>query len=177
MTKFNRSSFMKQRHADAKVQREIYSNKFGNESKENYSSFLRKETPLGRQVVIYQVSYQVSYSGAVNTMNSNMTTFEVISFRGNEGEIQNRTMNMVLDSKGTNNDRHLNVGLMNALDNSTDVKILPRGLEETRRNLTSNELNQLKESQFIVNGLDSELKVKNKQNREGSLKLDVRHFY
>jgi len=174
------SNAVKQRHQVAKFQQQLYVNKFGEHSlKANglrYSDFLKNKTPLENQIVVYDVSFQISYSGNSESLISNMATFKVIGFRGNETQIKSNTMEMVLDSKGKVTRENFQPNTLNAVENSTQIDIKARGLEESTANLSNIELRNLIEHGNIVKELDETLKFKNKKGREGTMNMDIRHF-
>jgi len=174
--KFDRSSFMKKKHAEAKRQRELFSNKFKDEKKPAYFNFLKNDTPLENRIISYQVSYQVSYRGAVDSILVSPKTFTVFGFKGQEDEIKTRTMNMILDSKGKSTNNNFASGTLSAVKDSTELKILPRGLEQSSKKVSQSDLSNVVESGFVVKDLDTTLTFKNKKNREGKMNLDIRHF-
>lgn len=173
---FNRSQFMKARHAEAKKQKELFSNKFKDEKQPNYFNFLKGETPLENRIIAYEVSYQVSYRGAVDSINVPSSTFTIYGFKGQENEIEKRTMNMILDSKGKMTGANFAGGTINAIENSTEIRVLPRGMEQSSKKVSRKDLENVVESGFVVKNLDSDLKFTNKKGREGRMKLDIRHF-
>lgn len=177
MPKFSRSSFMKRRHALAKKQFNFYSEQFGQEGDFTYSDFLKSENPLTSQLVKYKVSYQVSYRGKTDDFIMNPRTFTVVGFRNEESEIQRRTMDMILDSKGVNTGHHLFPNTISkAVEPNTSIEITPRGIERSEDKFTQNEIGRVLNSRFIVEDLDEVVDFKNSKNRKGELKLDIRHF-
>lgn len=170
-----RSLALKKRHENARFQRELYRKEFSDEKEPSYFDFMRKETPLESKIVAYDVSYQISYTGTENSFISNPKTFKVYGFAGQESEIQKRTMNMVLDSKGSNTGTGFSSGTLDMLEQNIKTDIFPRGMEESKNNLEKNELSKVFENGFFVKDLDSKLKFKNKK-REGQQDLDISHF-
>lgn len=171
----DRSELFKERHARAKEQFDLFKARYPNEDTK-YSNFLRINTPLEEKIVTFEVSYQVSYRGTQDIMESTTKTFKVIGFRGQESEIQSRTMNMVLDSKGAKTDYHLPVNSLRAMAQGFNVHILPRGMEESERKANQKEVQEVLEKGFSVSGLDTSFKFKNKKGRTATMKHDIRHF-
>lgn len=172
---FNRSTFMKERHMIAKRERDYFKSNFG-DGRFKYSDFLSNKSPLIEKTIVYEVSYQVSYRGQRDDLVSEPKTFYVLGFKGQESNIQRRTMDMVTDAKGQKTEHHLAKGTISAIERSTIVKIKPRGMEESQKKPTVYELNQLIDKQILVKELDSKIKIKNRKGREGTLNLDIRHF-
>ena len=172
---FNRSEFMRSRHALAREQRDFYFDKFG-ESRE-YSDFLGRETPLTNKIVTYEVSYQLTYRGEFDDLILTPQTFKVIALEGSDADIYNKSMNMFLDSKGETSKNHFASGTLNMIKKNIDIqtKILPRGVEESQRRPDSNELRQFINKGFVVSGIDK-IKYTNSKGSKGVNKLDVRHF-
>lgn len=173
----NRSNALKQRHLFAREQYNAFQEKFPDKAKNTkYSDFLKDKTPLEKEIVAYEVSYQVSYRGTVDEITINPRTFIVFGFRGQEAEIQNRTMDMVLDSKGTKSNVKLSPNTAQAINDSTQVNIRPRGMEESSRKPNNMEVSKVVQGGFFVKDLDSRVKLINKKGREGELELDITHF-
>lgn len=175
MAKFNRSEFMRERHALAKQQRDFFQDEFGETPK--YSDFLKSDTPLTSKIVTYEVSFQLSYRGETDHLNISPKTFKVTTFQGNESEIYSRTMSMILDSKGVNTGHHFHPNTIEkAIEPNLNISIAPRGMEESQRRPTASEIKGVINSRFEVSNLDTTLGFKNKRNHKGEMKLDVRHF-
>lgn len=175
MSEFDRSNFMRERHRIAREQRKLYMEKLDKSEKPNYFDFLKNETPLEREIVSYLVSFQVSYTGR-DSIISTPQTFVVYGFKGQESEIQKKTMNMVVDSKGKKTNSNFHPNTIEAVEDNTNVMIKPRGLEHSSQKLEHNKVRQFVENGYYVEGLDTELTFKNKKNREGKMNLDLRHF-
>lgn len=179
-SKFNRSSLLRERHKQAKEQRELYQDKFGKENTPSYFEFLKNQTPLQREIIAYDVSFQVSYRGVSDSFDSTPKTFRVYGFAGEESEIQKRTMNMILDSKGASSGDNFVGGSIDMIEQNTDVKISsgikPRGMEESFQTITRENASRVVESGFYVENLDDKFKFKNAKKREGEMKLDISHF-
>lgn len=178
--KFSRSQLLRERHKEAKLQRQFYVEKFGKENTPSYFEFLKRETPLEREVISYDVSFQVSYRGVSNAFESTPKTFRVYGFAGEESEIQKRTMNMILDSKGAITGSNFVGGTLDMIEQNTSVKITrdiyPRGMEESNKKVSRNQTQKIVESGFYVEDLDSKFKFENKNKREGEMRLDISHF-
>lgn len=167
---------MKRRHALARKQFDTFTDQFQGKKEVAYSDFLKKDTPLTMELVKYKVSFQVSYRGRVDEFIMNPRTFTVVGFRNQESEIQRRTMDMVLDSKGVNTGHHLFPNTITAVENSTTIDIKPRGIERSEEQFSSSEISRVIDSQFVVFDLDENVDFKNKKGGKGELKLDIRHF-
>lgn len=167
---------MKRKHSLAKKQFEMFNEQFKGEKKVAYSDFLGNDTPLTRKLIKYKVSYQVSYRGKVDEFIMNPRTFTVVGFRSEESEIQKRTMDMILDSKGANTGHHLVPNTIAAIEKSTTIDILPRGIEKSEETFSSAEISKVMDSRFVVFNLDENVDFKNKKGGKGELKLDIRHF-
>ena len=180
------STSLKQRHQIARKSRELYIEKFGDKDLPSYSTFFSNNNPIAKQIVQYEVSYQVSYRGNIDSLLSNPQTFTVYGFTGQKDAIRQRAMNMVLDSKGKISGSNFNNGTLQAIEGNFDVKIeednigtsyaLPRGMEETKKSISQEDLNKILEKQFYVKDLDTTFKFKNKKGREGEMDLDISHF-
>lgn len=172
--KFSRSEFMKQRHAFAKEQRQFYEKKYGEEIK--YSDFLKTETPLTRRLVTFEVSFQLSYRGESDHLNINPQTFKVTAFEGEESEIYNRTMSMILDSRGINTGSHFQPNTIEMMENNVDIQIKPRGMEESQKRPNRDEVKGVINSGFEVRELDNTINFTNKKGKSGQMRVDMRHF-
>ncbi len=168
---------MRNRHIIARKQFEVFSERFKNEKDVRYSDFLKERNPLTSQLIKYKVSYQVSYRGKVDDFIMNPTTFTVIGFKNQESEIQKRTMDMILDSKGANTGQHLFPNtITRAIEPNTSINITPRGIERSEESFTNDEIGKVLESKFVVMNLDDKVQFKNSKGRKGELNLDIRHF-
>lgn len=166
---------MRERHALAKQQRDFFQDEFGEAPK--YSDFLKSETPLTTKIVTYEVSFQLSYRGETDHLNITPKTFKVTAFEGDQSEIYNRTMSMILDSKGVNTGHHFHPDTIEkAIEPNLNISIAPRGMEESQRRPTADEIKGVINSRFAVSNLDTTLGFSNKRNQKGKMKLDVRHF-
>ncbi len=173
---FSRSEFMREKHAQAKKQRSIFAQKFDKQDLPSYSSFLKRETPLENQIIAYEVSYQVSYRGQVDDITISPQTFLVYGFRNNESQIRENTMNMLIDSKGKITGHNLHPNTAKTIESNADIKIFPRGMEESFKQVPSDIKRQVINQNYVVKELDTTIKMKNKKGRTGDLNLDIRHF-
>jgi hypothetical protein len=178
--RFNRRSFMQERHNQAKAQRQFFKENFKDQPLPKYSDFLKNETPLEQKIVSYDVSFQVSYRGTSDAFESTPKTFKVFGFVGQEAEIEKRTMNMVLDSKGQMTKANFPSSTLEMIEKNTDVKvsqgIKPRGMEKSYDRVSRKQASEVMSKGFYVESLDDSFKFKNKKDREGLMKLDVTHF-
>ena len=167
---------MRQRHALARQQRQQFKSTFGEESTPSYKEFFQNETPYTEKLVKYEVSYQISYRGNTQALETTSKTFTVVGLQGQTSELQERTMNMILDSKGQKTQSNFAVNTLRAVKNSTDITIRPRGLEPSQKDITKDEIAKVSETGFLLENLDDVLEFKNKQGRKGRMSLDTRHF-
>ena len=172
----SRAVALRQRHAEAKFQRELYVQRFGEEKVPKYSSFLRNTTPLEEQLVVYDVSFQVSYRGNKDDLLISPVTFKVVGFKTQEQQIRDRTMNLILDSKGSTSKVGFRPNTLKAVEGATQVDVKPRGMEESTANLSKADLRKVAEDRFLVKELDNKVEFSNKKGRKGSMDLDIRHF-
>ena len=175
MAQNNKLTFQEKKQR-AREHREIYFETF--KTKLPYSKFLKEENPLTKSLVVYDVSYQVSYRGHYDHIVSTRQTFQVYGFANQDAEIKRRTMDMVISSRGKSNGSYLSGGSQEAIENGFETHIVPRGLEKSDRQLTTEEIRKLTNSKnhMIVKNLDNTFTFKNKKGREGNLKLDITHF-
>jgi len=174
MVKFNRSEFMKQRHAHAREQRTYYKTQFGEDV--GYGEFLKNESPLQNKIISYDVSFQATYRGEKNEFEASIQTFKVFGLAGQEAEIERRAMNLVLDSRGEITGKGFNSSLISEIEKSGKATITPRGMEESfkKSHLTRTKINNVVETGFIVEELDK-VDVKGKTGK-GKMNLDINHF-
>lgn len=172
----SRSESLKLRHQRARQEFDFFKDRYNEDVK--YSDFLKEDSPLKSKIIVYDVSYQVSYRGSAESLLITPTTFRVIGFKGQETEIQKRTMNMVLDSKGRVSKNNLSPNTLNMLDNElrNGIQVLPRGMEESTARVNKEDVEKLYSSGFVVRDLDTTIKIKNSKGREGKMDLDIRHF-
>ena len=170
------SQFMKQRHKEAREKKKLYEEFYPEEEKKPYSYFLREKTFIDEQIVAYQVSYQVSYRGDIGGIFISPKTFIVYGIAGQENEIYNRTMNMILGAEGNKTGNQLPVGTQEAISRGAEIKVFPRGMEESFKRPKVSQYEQVFEKNFHVENLDSVVEMKNHKNRKGELELDIRHF-
>lgn len=172
---FDRKTFMRERHAFAKEQKSFFEKEFG-ETDLKYSDFLKSDSPLSNQLVTYDVSFQLSYRGRHGHLDINRQTFQVTGFRGDESQIYNNTMNLVLDSKGKMTNNNFSPNTLTAIEDNIVIKINPRGMEESTRKPSREEIEKVIGSRFTISGLDKDMGIKNKAGTTGKMNLDIRHF-
>lgn len=175
---FDRKKFMEKRHQLAKMQRDYFKKEFPEKDLPEYSKFLKNDSPIRENIVAYQVSFQLSYRGSNDDMIFQTAhTFNVYGLRGQESEIQEKTMNSVLDAKGESSGDSFKPNTIEMIENNAKVDVLPRGMEQTQKNkLSDKELRQVLQSGIAFDYIPNKIKFKNKKNREGEMKLDLRHF-
>jgi len=173
---FNRKEFMRERHVMARKQRTFYKKEYGGLSGTSYSDFLKNDSPITRNIVVYDVSFQLNYRGEIDDFKIPKKTFKVVAFENDSHEIYNKTMNMVLDMKGKNSKSHLAVGTNTMIKDNIDIKVNPRGMERSSRKITREEILKVLETGSSISQIDRDLKFTNKKKRDGHLKLDLRHF-
>lgn len=178
MNKFNRGSYMRERHRQSKRMFSYYKENVSEDA--SYSDFMRKDTPMSDIIVEYSVSYQLSYSGEVDEIKSKPYTFTVYGLRGEEVEIEKRTMNMLIDSKGGMTKENFNQGVIEKLEqsNNSNVRVLPRGMEQVKNSVERNNIVNFINSgnKYYTKELDTSIKFENKKGREGEMKLDTLWF-
>lgn len=171
---------MKTRHLEAKRQKEYFEKTFGEDTKTSYSDFMKKETPITRNIVTYEVSYQLNYRGEGDSMIIAPKTFKVVAFEGQEHDIYSKTMNMVTDSKGAMTGDNFQSGTIGMIEDNLKVDVkrvqYPRGMERSQKKPTREEVNNLLSTGFSVSAIDKDIKFKNKKGGEGRVNLDMRHF-
>jgi len=170
------SNVMKQRHEQAKSQRNLFKETYPEEKTPKYFEFLKNDSPLSSRIISYEVSYQLSYRGQQDAILITPKTFTVYGLAGQEHMIQNNTMNMVLDSKGQMTHSHMNNGMLGAIEDNMEIKVTPRGMEESQKRPSKEAIKKVSENGMYAERLDESIKFTNKKGREGNLKLDVRHF-
>jgi len=175
---FDRQQFMKQRHKVAKLQREYFKEEFPKKDLPSYSEFLKNDSPIREEIIAYEVSYQLNYQGITDDMFiDNSQTFYVYGLKGMEKEIEERSMNALLDSKGENNSMHFNRGTLEMLETKKPVNITPRGMEQApKKKINDKELRQVIENKIAFDHIPNKIKFTNRKNREGEMKLDITHF-
>ncbi|MFW6282486.1 MAG: hypothetical protein ACOC1P_00330 [Minisyncoccales bacterium] len=171
----SRSESLKKHHAQAKTKYELYKQFVGSKGV-SYQDFRADKTPLENQVVAYDVSFQASYRGNVGGIFIALKTFTVFGLRGDEENIQQKTMEMVVTSRGKSTSAMFNPGLADAVEGNLDVKVKPRGMEQSEKKPRIDEYETIFTGGFAVRELDTEMKFKNHKNREGVMKLDIRKF-
>lgn len=175
MSKFNRSQFVKNQHKQARIQREFYEELTGNKGK--YQDFMKNETPLDDQVVVYDVSYQMTYMSNNNNFSvESPQTFRVYALNGQytqENIVQN-TIEAVKNMKSPNTGSGLNVGLQRTIDRDLDVQTskvpLPRGFEKNSDvKLNKDIIDSVKNSNgFYVETLDSNVQISGGKRRSSN---------
>lgn len=173
---FDRSKFMKERHENAKFQRQVFKDRFGKEL--DYSEFLKvNDNPFRDKLVTYDVSFQVNYLGKFDDIFMSSQTFTVTAYKQSEPEIRSRVMNLVLDSKGKITERGFTGNQVKAVKDNLSIPITPRGAELNEKKLSYEEITRLINNDFVVRGLDKGIKIKNRRGSTGDMKLDIRHFF
>lgn len=172
--KFNRAEYMREKHKVAREQRTLFSSKFENE-KPKYFEFMKAQTPLTEKVVSYEVSYQVSYQSTTESFTSTPATFQVYGLRGKESDIEERALNMILDSKGKISNHNFSGGTISMLENNLEIKAKPRGIEKSETQISPSDARKVFENEYHVKELDK-LTFTNKKGRTGNMDLDINHF-
>jgi len=167
---------MKGLHESAKAQRVYFETNFPSQKVPKYSDFLKNNSPISEEIVTYDVSYQVSYTGMKDDITINPQTFEVIGFKNDASKIETDTMDMIIDAKGEISDNNFTGKTSDAIKNNTTINITPRGLESTSKKPSRNDINRIISGEVIVKKLDTSVNMKNRKGRVGSLKMDIRHF-
>lgn len=177
-SKFNRSAFMKERHEFTRQQRARFSKDYGEELP--YNEFMKNETPLSDKIIVYDVSYQLNYTGEVDSMIINKQTLKVVAFEGQEEVITNKVMESLTTAKGSNTKHHLSTGTTQMIeDNATIIakpKSYPRGMERSQRKPTKQEIDEVIKYGLSVSNIEDKVKFTNKKGRIGKLDMDLRHF-
>lgn len=180
----NRGDFFRELHQKAKSRREIYKKYYEDKPTPKYSEFLKNENPIDKQIVVYEVSYQVSYKSQDSSlMMDSAETFYVYAIREFETEdmIYHRTKDMILDMKGSNTNAGLNDRTREYFNDNPqylNIKVEPRGMEKVdKKVLNNNNYNRLLQNSFVVENLDSTISLKNKKGKTAfKQKLNVNHF-
>jgi hypothetical protein len=186
--KFDKSERMKLWHERAKVQREIYKNQFPDMKLPSYSEFLKKETPVTSNIVVYDVSFQVNYKGEYEHFILPKQTFKIYGLAKQEHDIKDRAINMVQTSKGTTSKNMLSPETSVMLDSQLQVDVYPRGIEKSENIFVDKkmdasalkqeilELKTLSFNKYVVRDLDKTFKFKNKKGRTGEMSVDITNF-
>ena len=185
MSKFNRSSFMKNRHALAQKQRQFYKDNFKELETPRYSDFLKTESPVFNNITVYEVSYQMTYTSAENGLSlKSPETFKVYALKGHDSEkdLINQTAeavsNMQNDDKEEFNPLSKNL-IESELKSKNNIKIhTPRGMEKTEEfKINSKILEGLSYNKgFYTEVLDQNVEVKNKGKNSYKYKVDLNTY-
>ncbi len=172
---FNRSAWMRERHKTAKKERAYFQSQFRKELP--YHEFLRKKSPLAEQIIAYDVSFQISYRGKIDELYITGKTFTVYGLKGSESDIENKAIDMVINSKGKITESPLNKRTITAIENAeSGIEVKPRGLEPSGRELSRDKILNVIENKYFVENLDNIVTIKNKKGQKGELKLDTSFF-
>lgn len=180
---FNRSEFLKELHNIAKQRRKFYAEKFPDKPKPAYSEFLKNDNPVDANIIVYEVSYQLSYESAKQGLKmKNPQTFTIYALAGIEtsDSIYEKTKMMVLDMKGEKTGENLNLGTRAYFDINDDylnIEVAPRGLEKVEsKRIVPKHYDNLLKGDFVVEQLDNKVSLTNKKNYSSRMNLDIRHF-
>lgn len=180
--KFNRSTFMRARHKEARRQRAFFSELSDDETK--YSDFLSAESPLEKKIVSYDVSYQVSYKSASNEINiKSPSTFRVYAIGGmnTEDKIFQGTVDAVQNVRGAGTNKKFNSAAQDTIGRNIDVDMnrvdKPRGMEQVDDpKITREIIDGLKGNQgFFVEGKDQVVEVKGKKS-SAKMNVDITRY-
>lgn len=186
--KFDKSERMKLWHERARAQRDIFKNQFPDMQTPSYSEFLKRDTPVTRNIVVYDVSFQVNYKGEYEHFILDKQTFKVFGLAKQEHDIKNRAINMVQTSKGTSSKNMFSPETSVMLDSQLKVDVYPRGIEKSEnmfldKNVDAKDLKQeveelktLSFNKYVVRDLDKTFKFKNKKGRTGEMNVDITNF-
>lgn len=180
--KFNRSQFMKERHARARKQRDLFNELTGTQNN-NYSDFLGNETPLDKKVVAYDVSYQVSYSSNSNRIDiKSPETFRVYALQSaqTEDKITQNVTFAIQNVRGTQTNKQFNSSAQRVIGDNTKVNLervdMPRGFEKSQKLTYSAEIiDSLKGGRMFVEGRDQKVNVQNKKS-SAKMSVDITKF-
>jgi len=170
---FDRSEFMKELHSKARIRRQIYEEKTGEQLP--YHKFLRCDNPVDENIVMYEVTYQFDYQKFKMADKKN---FSVIALKSPnvEDEIEKRTTQMFVDIK-TPQGEGINQGLQKTIIEESDVDLKPRGMEQIpAKKLTPEDYEKIKQGDFVIDTVDEDVKIKNKSGKEYKFKIDLTHF-
>ena len=154
---FNRSQFMKSKWRETNKKVEIYS-KISGEKVKDKRTFLSENNLLDNSIVTYEVSTQLNYQSSEGGLIIQPKTFTITAFRSHNIEkyIEQKTKSSLSSMRINGNS--FNSGLQNAIEQKTKVDFKQiRGMEETKKDLSSEEYTQLLNGQFIVTAIDDEV--------------------
>lgn len=170
---FDRSEFMKELHSKAKIRRQIYEEKTGEQLP--YHKFLKYDNPVDENIIMYEVTYQFDYQKFKMADKKN---FSVIALKSPnvEDEIEKRTTQMFVDIK-TPQGEGINQGLQKTIIEESDIDLKPRGMEQIpAKELTPEDYEKIKQGDFVIDTVDEDVKIKNKSGKEYKFKVDLTHF-
>lgn len=198
---FSQSERMKLWHQRAKIQQEIFKNQFPSEKMPSYSEFLKRESKVTKNIVMYEVSFQVNYKGEYEHFVLPKQTFKVFGITNNAHDIEFRTMNMVQTAKGKNSNQMFSPETIMMLESELSpdavekadakenyVSAKPRGIERGENIFTQpvknkdelvreiEELKTLSFNKYVVKDLDKTYKFSNKNKRTGEMVMDITNF-
>lgn len=170
---FDRSEFMKELHKEAKLHKSAYEQLYGeNKVKEfKYSDFMKKKDPLVSNIVLYRVSYQMSYTGREgNGMYIEPETFEVFAIKSplTDEHIYNMTKESIYNMRNDKGDTFPVSVKSNLIEPNLEVNVEPRGMEQSKidrieRNIIENLVTN---KGIAVKGLDTNVKVSPVKNNK-----------
>ena len=201
---FSKSERMKLWHQRARVQQDIFKNQFPDEKLPEYSEFLKMESRVIKNIVMYEVSFQVNYQGEYEHFILPKQTFKVYGIANQSHDIEFRTMNMVQTAKGKNSKEMFSPETIEMLESelspdavekkteeekeSNYISVKPRGIEKgenifsqpvkTKGELVREieELKTLAFNKYVVKDLDKTYKFTNKKKRTGEMVMDITNF-
>lgn len=174
--------FNSQRHDRAKEQRQFFEEVTGNKGR--YSDFLRNETPLVQNLVVYDVSYQFTYSSTKNEFSfKSPVTYKIYTIESSQtsGKIYRSTIDAIQNMKDRDGNT-LNTGLKEQIEDKTKVDLsktyLPRGMEKgSSASITPDILDKVIQSKgFYVEPNDEKISVKGKGKSTSEMKSDLSRY-
>ena len=185
MVEFNRSNYLKQRHSEARKQRALYEGLTGESAP--YSSFFRNYTLLEENIVVYDVSMQVSYTSQKNALAMiSAETFKVVALRSriSDDQVYAETTNALVnavskDTGGKINPKTASMILENPIYNNINLKPI-RGIEEDYgTKITPEMIERLKDSPsgMYVDKNDVSFTYKNKRGNTSKMNMNLGQYF
>ena len=179
MAKFNRSEYMKQVHAQARKEQQLYQQLTG--KKADYNQFLKQSSPFDESIVAYDVSYQMTYMSMKNNLNiSSPETYRVYALNTDniENNIITNTTESVKNLKASSgNGFHPDTQKMIESNIKVNVSKIrtPRGIETPDGKVVYNSeiVEKVKQNGIYVESIDLPVKVEGGR-RSNKNKVDMK---
>ena len=171
-----------QRHQLARRRQQTYKQLTGEEG--NYRDFFQNKDVIRDNIVVYNVSLQLSYESAENSLvMDTAVTYKVYAFRNamSDDRIYQKTQNALANmSKGKNKFNPVTTDKIITNKQYNNLSVVPiRGMEISDEIVKEDIIEKLKMTKtgFYVEENDKNIKLKNKKGYEVNMNLDLANYF